>query len=100
MANPRSDMRVTHALLAEYAEKYKNWGKWGPDDEIGTLNYTKPSDIITAAQLVKKGKTMSLGLNYDQFGPQGAKTPYPAMGRFHIKRHLILNYLKKRHLST
>ncbi|PPR12870.1 MAG: hypothetical protein CFH42_01846 [Alphaproteobacteria bacterium MarineAlpha12_Bin1] len=82
MANPRSDMRVTHALLAEYAEKYKNWGKWGPDDEIGTLNYTKPSDIVTAAQLVKKGKTMSLGLNYDQFGPQGAKTPYPAMGRF------------------
>ena len=46
MANPRSDMRVTHALLAEYAEKYKNWGKWGPDDEIGTLNYTKPSDIV------------------------------------------------------
>ena len=82
MANPRSDMRVTHALLAEYAEKYKNWGKWGPDDEIGTLNYTNPSDIITAAQLVKKGKTMSLGLNYDQFGPQGAKTPYPAMGRY------------------
>ncbi len=75
MANPRSDMRVTHALLADYAEKYKNWGKWGPDDEIGTLNYTKPSDIVTAAQLVKKGKTMSLGLNYDQFGPQGAKTP-------------------------
>ncbi|MAQ55422.1 MAG: cyclase, partial [Rhodospirillales bacterium] len=82
MANPNSDMRVTRALLSEYAEKYKNWGKWGPDDEIGTLNYTKPEDIVGAAQLVKKGKTMSLGLNYDQFGPQGAKTPYPAMGRF------------------
>ena len=82
MANPKSDMRVTRALLTEYAEKYKNWGRWGPDDEIGTLNYTKPDDIVGAAQLVKKGKTMSLGLNYDQFGPQGAKTPYPAMGRF------------------
>lgn len=82
MANPNSDMRVTRALLTEYAEKYKNWGRWGPDDEIGTLNYTSADDIIGAAQLVKKGKTMSLGLNYDQFGPQGAKTPYPAMGRF------------------
>jgi kynurenine formamidase len=82
MANPNSDMRVTRALLTEYSEKYKNWGRWGPDDEIGTLNYTSPEDIIGAAQLVKKGKTMSLGLNYDQFGPQGAKTPYPAMGRF------------------
>ena len=82
MANPNSDMRVTRALLTEYAEKYKNWGRWGPDDEIGTLNFTSPEDIVGAAQLVKKGKTMSLGLNYDQFGPQGAKTPYPAMGRF------------------
>lgn len=82
MANPKSDMRVTRALLTEYAEKYKNWGRWGPDDEIGTLNFTTPDDIVGAAQLVKKGKTMSLGLNYDQFGPQGAKTPYPAMGRF------------------
>ena len=23
-------------------EKYRNWGKWGPDDEIGTLNYITP----------------------------------------------------------
>src|ERR1043166_8643129 len=28
------------------AEKYKNWGKWGPDDEIGTLNYTSAEDIV------------------------------------------------------
>lgn len=82
MANPNSDMRVTHALLDEYAEKYKNWGRWGDDDELGTLNFTSPEDIVTAASLVRKGKVMSMGLNYDQFGPQGAKTPYPVMGRF------------------
>jgi kynurenine formamidase len=82
MANPRSKMRVTHALLDEYAEKYKNWGRWGADDEIGTLNFTSQDDVVNAASLVKKGKVMSMGLNYDQFGPQGAKTPYPAMGRF------------------
>ena len=82
MANPRSEMRVTHALLDEYAEKYKNWGRWGDDDEIGTLNYTSEQDVVDAAQLVKKGKIFSLALNFDQFGPQGAKTPYPAMGRF------------------
>ena len=69
MANPNSDMRVTHEILAEYAEKCKNWGKWGPDDEIGTLNYTTEADVVNAASLVKKGKVMSMGLNYDQFGP-------------------------------
>ena len=35
--------KVTRDDLREAAEKYKNWGKWGPDDEIGTLNYTSPT---------------------------------------------------------
>jgi hypothetical protein len=39
-----------------------NWGKWGPDDEIGTLNYVGPEQLIEAAKLVKKGKAISLGL--------------------------------------
>ena len=67
--------------LRQAAEKFKNWGKWGPDDEIGTLNYTQPEDIVAAAQLVKKGKVISLALNFDDKGPQGAKTKYPSMGR-------------------
>lgn len=73
--------KITRQDLTEAAETYKNWGKWGPDDEVGTLNYTTPEDIVAAAQLVKKGKVISLALNFDQFGPQGAKSKYPAMGR-------------------
>ena len=42
--------------LRDAAEKYKNWGKWGPNDEIGTLNYTSAEDIVAATRLVKKGK--------------------------------------------
>ena len=72
---------ITRDDLKTAAEKYKNWGKWGDDDEIGTLNYTSPEDIIKAAQLVKKGKVISLALNFDNMGPQGAKSKYPAMGR-------------------
>jgi len=75
------DRKLTRDDLRKAAETYKNWGKWGPDDEIGTLNYTNPADIIAAAQLVKKGKVISLALNFDQFGPQGAKTSYPVPGR-------------------
>src|ERR671914_9262 len=75
--------------LTEAAEKYKNWGKWGDDDEIGTLNYTTAEDIIAAAQLVRKGKVISLALNYDQHGPQGAKTKYPALGRIN-PLHMML----------
>ena len=73
--------KLTRKDMSAAAEKYKNWGKWGPNDEIGTLNFTSADDIIAAAQLVKKGKVISLALNFDHTGPQGAKSKYPAMGR-------------------
>jgi kynurenine formamidase len=76
-----SGRKVNRQDLADAAEKYKNWGKWGPDDEVGTLNYTAPEDIVAAAQLVRKGKVISLALNFDHTGPQGARSTYPAMGR-------------------
>lgn len=76
-----SKRKLNRKDLSDAAEQFKNWGKWGPEDEIGTLNYTQPEDIVAAAQLVRKGKVISLGLNYDENGPQGAKSKYPSMGR-------------------
>ncbi len=76
-----ADRKLTRQDLRNAAEKYKNWGKWGEKDEIGTLNYTTPEDIVAAAQLVRKGKVISLALNFDQHGPQGAKSKYPSLGR-------------------
>ena len=73
--------KLTRDDLRRAAEKYKNWGKWGATDEVGTLNYTQPEDIIAAARLVKKGRVISLALNFDQHGPQGAKSKYPSLGR-------------------
>ena len=40
-----------------------NWGRWGDDDQIGTLNNVTPADIVGAAGLVRKGKVFSLGLS-------------------------------------
>src|SRR5450631_2010376 len=73
--------KLTRKDLADAAEKYKSWGKWGPADEIGTLNNTSAEDIVAAARLVRKGKVISLALNFDQHGPQGAKSKYPSLGR-------------------
>jgi len=42
--------------VSEYKKWPNNWGKWGPDDEIGTLNYNTPQSLVAAARLVKKGK--------------------------------------------
>jgi kynurenine formamidase len=75
--------------LRNAADKYKNWGKWGPNDEIGTLNYTEPEDIIAAAKLVRQGKVISLALNFDNNGPQRGRTEYTMHGRIN-PLHLML----------
>ena len=38
----------------------KNWGKWGPDDEVGSLNYLTPEVILKAAGSIKQGKVFTL----------------------------------------
>jgi hypothetical protein len=55
-------MTVNRAAIYEAAEKLSNWGRWGPDDELGTLNLVSPQDVIDAAKLIRKGKTFALGL--------------------------------------
>jgi kynurenine formamidase len=74
--------KLTLSDIRAAAERLKNWGRWGAEDEIGTLNFTRPDDILAAARLVQKGKVMSLALAYDSNGPQGGKTNYPTLGRF------------------
>lgn len=55
----------------EVAEQVRNWGKWGPDDQIGTLNYITPARIAHAATLAKHGRSIPLGVPFDAYGPQG-----------------------------
>ena len=32
--------------LKATAEKCKNWGRRGPDDEVGTLNFVTPESVV------------------------------------------------------
>lgn len=56
--------------IRELERKLSNWGKWGPDDEAGTVNYVTAESIRKAASLVKKGKVFSLSTPFDANGPQ------------------------------
>lgn len=40
-----------------------NWGRWGDDDELGTLNYLTPQMRVEAARLVNAGWNISLSHN-------------------------------------
>ena len=37
-------------IVREAAARYRNWGKWGPDDEVGTLNYITPDVVADFAE--------------------------------------------------
>ena len=56
--------------LEQLAAKVRNWGRWGDDDERGTLNLITPDRLVAAAQLVKKGQVFDLGIPFDVAGPQ------------------------------
>lgn len=40
----------------------KNWGKWGDDDEVGSLNYLTPEVIKAGASTIRSGKVFTLGV--------------------------------------
>jgi kynurenine formamidase len=47
-----------------------NWGRWGAEDERGTLNLLTPEVVSHAAGLVKRGKVYSLAMPLAVDGPQ------------------------------
>ena len=52
------------------AEEFSNWGRWGDDDQLGTLNLVTPELVAAAAGLARRGKVFSLALPFDAQGPQ------------------------------
>jgi kynurenine formamidase len=55
-----------HALAAQV----NNWGRWGPDDERGTLNLVTDDQVRRAAALVEDGRRIPLALPLSADGPQ------------------------------
>jgi len=61
--------------FAELARKVNNWGRWGPDDEIGTLNLITDEVVRRAAACVKTGKRFPLAIPMSEDGPMLGNIP-------------------------
>jgi kynurenine formamidase len=61
-------------IVRETGTRLRNWGRWGPDDERGTLNYITPETVVRAARLVRRGAVFSLAIPFDAKGPHGSKS--------------------------
>jgi kynurenine formamidase len=64
-----STANVEQAIEA-MAAKCNNWGRWGEDDALGTMNFIDETKRREAAELARNGRTFSLALRYDGAGPQ------------------------------
>ena len=59
-----------------WRERFCNWGRWGADDEKGTLNFITDDVRVSAGGLVRSGRTVCLARPIDTFA--GPANPYPA----------------------
>ncbi len=57
-------------VLRGYIATLSNWGRWGEDDVLGTLNLVGPAEVLEAVATVEHGRTISCTLPLDQSGPQ------------------------------
>jgi kynurenine formamidase len=63
-------MNTVEEALAEARRKYRNWGRWGVDDALGTLNYIDDAKRAAAAKLARSGRVFSLAVELNRDGPR------------------------------
>ena len=51
---------LTEKSVEELFTSLSNWGRWGPDDEKGTLNLLTPEKVLQGIALVQEGVGISL----------------------------------------
>lgn len=54
--------RVSIEEFEQIFESVKNWGRWGPSDELGTMNFITPDKVRAAASLVRSGRRVSMAI--------------------------------------
>ncbi|MGW0193935.1 cyclase family protein [Nonomuraea sp. NPDC003201] len=56
--------------IAAAAKRVSNWGRWGTDDVLGTLNFLDEAKRAQGARLIHRGTSFSLAQRFDSEGPQ------------------------------
>ncbi|MEV0368470.1 cyclase family protein [Streptomyces sp. NPDC050636] len=59
----------------DIAKRVNNWGRWGADDEIGTLNLITDQVVREAARCIRSGRRIPLALPLRQDGIQTGLIP-------------------------
>ena len=63
--------------VLNYFQTLSNWGRWGGDDELGTLNFITPQKRLEAASLIREGVTVSCATTIRNRDSQPHRVPGP-----------------------
>ena len=86
---------VTKADVDRWMTELSNWGRWGKDDEMGTVNLITPARRKAAAALVTEGLSVSLSRDTDSVAGPDNGTPFvhkmsdPVAGEFNMDEYDI-----------
>lgn len=69
----------------DLARRVNNWGRWGDDDELGTLNLVTDEVVRRAVSTVADGRRISLAMPLFEHGPQAGLVP----GRVNPQRSML-----------
>ena len=61
--------------LQRLAAKVSNAGRWGPDDQRGTLNLVDAAAVLRGVAAARQGRVFSLAIPFDDDGPQTGQIP-------------------------
>jgi kynurenine formamidase len=64
------DRSDPESAIAAAAKRCSNWGRWGADDVLGTLNFLDDAKRREGAACVRRGASFSLAQSFDMNGPQ------------------------------
>lgn len=91
-ASPRT---MTRADVDRLMQELSNWGRWGAEDERGTVNLITPATRRAAAALVTEGFSVSLARDADAETSVDNPSPFshtmnpPAGGAFHTDGYSV-----------
>lgn len=96
LAPAQSDHTMTKADVDRWMTELSNWGRWGKDDQLGTLNLITPAKRKQAVGLVKDGVPVSLAHDVLKDRAEDTASPFvhtmlPRAGQFWLDTYQV-NY--------
>ncbi len=64
------DEKPTAEDVRNWGQRFSNWGRWGAEDQRGTLNFIERERVAAACALARRGEVISCALPFDEKGPQ------------------------------